>query len=157
MKNLSSCLIVVWVSHTVGAQSLSPEVVAAAGDQFASSTLLLDWTLGELMTETYEGSPVLTQGFHQPLLQTTSIEELADPLGEIKVYPNPTSDRLFIEKEGAATLQVMVWDLSGRMLLRQSVSGPLGELDLAHLPAGVYVLRLSDGQATAPAIRIEKQ
>jgi hypothetical protein len=47
-------------------QTVSPEVVAAAGDYYESANASLSWTLGEVATETYTGtSATLTQGFQQ--------------------------------------------------------------------------------------------
>ena len=49
------------------AQSVSPEVVASAGDYYENANVSLSWTLGEIATETYStGNIILTQGFQQP-------------------------------------------------------------------------------------------
>ncbi|MEL7163603.1 MAG: hypothetical protein AAFN92_22790 [Bacteroidota bacterium] len=66
MKNLPYLLLLLFTCGTLGAQSVTPEVVAPAGTTFTNGTISLEWTLGEIMTETFTGSVVLTQGFHQP-------------------------------------------------------------------------------------------
>jgi len=44
----------------------SPEVWTGTGDHFTGSEIELSFTLGEVMTETFEdGNFILTQGFHQ--------------------------------------------------------------------------------------------
>ena len=66
MRNLLSSLILAIASCTLSAQSVTPEVVASAGETFSNSSLTLEWTLGEIVTETFVGTIVLTQGFHSP-------------------------------------------------------------------------------------------
>jgi len=52
----------------IQAQSLSPTVIATAGDYSASSSVSLSWTLGEIATETFSnGGYILCQGFQQPV------------------------------------------------------------------------------------------
>ena len=47
-------------------QTLTPEVLAASGDYFTSTSNSLSWTLGESVIETYSSSNnSLTQGFQQ--------------------------------------------------------------------------------------------
>lgn len=156
MKYLISLLILAGATPFLRAQPLTPEVLTAAGESFSTSTLYLDWTLGELMTETYAGTIVLTQGFHQPgLNQTTSIRPPAVSLGNINVYPNPTRGSLTITRESSEAWQAAVLDLQGRLLMQQGLSGATSQLDLSHLPAGMYLLRLSDGQGLR-SVRVEK-
>jgi hypothetical protein len=62
----SSVLLAIYCS--VQAQSLSPTVIATAGDYSTASGVSLSWTLGEIATETYtNGGYYLTQGFQQPV------------------------------------------------------------------------------------------
>lgn len=156
MKTLISCLTVVLTACTLSAQSLSPTVVATAGETYTSPTVNVEWTLGELMIESYAGTLVLTQGFHQPTVQITSLKDLAASLGTIKVYPNPTTSSLSIESEKHGNLQVALWDMNGRLLLQKRLSATISQLELSHLPQGIYVLRMTDGQRATRSIRIEK-
>jgi hypothetical protein len=49
------------------AQTLSPSVIASAGNSFSSAQFSLDYTLGETFVTTLSNeSNILTQGFHQP-------------------------------------------------------------------------------------------
>ncbi|MCI4666792.1 MAG: T9SS type A sorting domain-containing protein [Bacteroidia bacterium] len=151
-------LIAVWGTITVSAQSLTPEVLTSAGETFKGTNVSLDWTMGEIMTESFAGTTlVLTQGFQQPSLTSTSIEELASSFGTIKVYPNPTSNRLFIERERGQNLQVMLLDMKGSMVLQKTIQPLMGELNLSSYANGIYVLRMTDGKKFAQTIRIEKR
>lgn len=68
MKRILILLIAVVFTITLTAQSVSPEVVASAGDYYEGTNASLSWTLGEIVTETYTaGGVTLTQGFQQPI------------------------------------------------------------------------------------------
>ena len=99
---------------------------------------------------------IVTQGFHQPTVRSTRIKDFGDRFGEIKVFPNPTSGGLTIEKEKAGDLQLALWDMKGSIIIQESMSASIHSLDLSHLPQGIYVLRMSDGKTNARSIRIEK-
>lgn len=156
MKYLISSLLLVLAAHMMSAQDLTPEIVATAGETFSTSNLTLEWTLGEIMAETFTGTVVLTQGFHQPVNNTTSIEDLASAFGTITVYPNPTNSTISIETDRNGSLEIELWDMSGRTVLRQTASAVISRLDLSDLPHGMYMLRLSDGEQAARSIRIKK-
>ncbi|MCB0683669.1 MAG: hypothetical protein KDC32_22625, partial [Saprospiraceae bacterium] len=72
-------------------QSLAPEVIASAGEHFATANAQLSWTVGEPVIETYTGSTAqLTQGFHQTNLTVVAVN---DPTAafQVSVFPNPTA------------------------------------------------------------------
>ena len=70
--------------------------------------------------------------------------------GQINVYPNPTVNTVhFSRSVDEATL----FDLNGRMLVRRN---DVHSLDMATLPAGTYVLRLRNGDASATCRVIKK-
>ncbi|AMR26744.1 hypothetical protein A0257_06220 [Hymenobacter psoromatis] len=61
------------------------------------------------------------------------------------LYPNPARDRLVVP--APAGTQVRVLDLTGRVL-QTGFLPPSGEVSVASLPAGTYLLRLSEGAQT---------
>lgn len=99
------------------AQSISPEVLASAGEHYDNGTVQLSWTLGEVMIDTYDnGTNILTQGFHQTELTVTSIEEdLAEM--RLNLYPNPTSEFLNIELgNNEKDINLQLFDMSGKLI-----------------------------------------
>lgn len=78
-----------------------------------------------------------------------SVNELTKP--QLTIYPNPTSDVVNVEFTGSGNTAIAtVLDLSGRAVIagqgfRQNGTTSRGQLDLGHLPAGVYLLRVQDG------------
>ena len=69
----------------------------------------------------------------------------------LNVYPNPTDDLLYIELSGAGIATVALFDLQGRMVYSQNPSNspaehsPTATVNMRNIPAGVYVLRVTDG------------
>jgi len=61
------------------------------------------------------------------------------------LYPNPARDRLVVP--APAGTQVRVLDLMGRVLQTVALP-PSGEVSVASLPAGTYLLQLSEGAQT---------
>lgn len=74
MRNIILFLLVIIISclsTITQAQSLSPQVLAAGGTSVTNGGYSLAYTIGEPLTTTLTaGSNILTQGFHQPDLQT---------------------------------------------------------------------------------------
>ncbi|MEO0732717.1 MAG: T9SS type A sorting domain-containing protein [Bacteroidota bacterium] len=62
--------LVLLASGFLSAQVLTSEVISSGGETFKDNTGSIEWTLGELMTETFGAS--LTQGFHQPSADVTA-------------------------------------------------------------------------------------
>lgn len=80
-------------------------------------------------------------------------------LGQIGVYPNPTSGIFNLQMEIPVSQQVdiQVFDIFGKMLFSQNATGNLTEIDLTSMASGVYVLRLvADGKVAATA-KVVKQ
>jgi hypothetical protein len=62
----------------------------------------------------------------------------------IKIYPNPTNDKFFVELNGTATIKL--YDMLGKEIVTQTVNGK-AEINISHLPNGIYNVRiLSDGR-----------
>lgn len=70
-------------------------------------------------------------------------EPASDSQGECSVYPNPVSNTLYIQADGAT--QVELLDMSGRRVLATNRT----EIDVSDLPAGAYFVRLTNERSTS--------
>ena len=61
-----------------------------------------------------------------------------------EIYPNPTSNYIYTDPE--TELEVVVFDLLGKELLRDKING---RLDISSLEKGTYILNLTDGINTS--------
>jgi uncharacterized repeat protein (TIGR01451 family) len=73
-----------------------------------------------------------------------SLANLTDNLG-VLVYPNPTTGILYLEKENNQEINIEIWDNLGRILLTQTSSDFIANINLGHLPTGVYYIAIGDG------------
>jgi hypothetical protein len=76
----------------------------------------------------------------------------------LKVYPNPTNNTLNVELErfvnnGTLTL----FDMSGKLVLSQSVNGNSTQINLSALTAGNYILRLVENGTASAGVQVIKQ
>ena len=64
----------------------------------------------------------------------------------LNVYPNPTDDILYVELSGAGIQSAGLYDLQGRVVADAANAGghPAVTFNVRNVPAGVYVLRVTD-------------
>jgi len=69
----------------------------------------------------------------------------------LTMSPNPATDEVRIEGFGDAGLQADVMDVQGRRVACRTAPEGSGQLtlDVSHLPAGIYLVRLATPQGTA--------
>lgn len=84
-------------------------------------------------------------------------------LGIDRVFPSPTQDRLTIDFSTPAETDaiIRVSSITGQTVLEEQVTGVKGShsitLSLQSLPAGVYIVSLSDGISVLTPVRVVKQ
>ena len=67
----------------------------------------------------------------------------------VVVYPNPASD--YIQINVPSVLQnstATIHDMQGKLALTQRIGGQYNQLDISLLPAGVYILHISNDAVT---------
>jgi len=69
----------------------------------------------------------------------TGVEETADAV--IHIYPNPVQDVLHINLSGK-TGELQVFDISGKCLLQEQITGNENSVDVSCLEIGLYIVRL---------------
>lgn len=80
---------------------------------------------------------------------STSIFEQKPSAFSVSVYPNPAGEMVSVKANGAGRLSVLLTDLSGRALIRQSFAAPGGEISLKDIPSGIYFLSVQDERGTS--------
>jgi len=151
-------LFVLISSFRTTAQSLSPDVIATAGTSFNDGTSQLDWTMGEPFTSSFSaGSDVLTQGFHQPNLLATSINNVETNYS-LLVYPNPSIDYIQLQFQNLKeTVTVDLLSSDGK-LLQSSLVNTASELqmDMSKYAAGAYLLSVKDSHSKVKTYQVIK-
>jgi len=73
-------------------------------------------------------------------LVTSVYDKLVD---EVKVYPNPTSDWLFIKNEIPEKLKVVMYNTIGEQVFRETIVEGINTLDLSNVSSGVYIIQFN--------------
>ena len=70
-------------------------------------------------------------------------EELA---ASIRLYPNPAREQLYLEWEQLQVEEILLLDLQGRILSKESNPLPRQAMKLDGIPAGLYLVQLKTQQ-----------
>lgn len=167
MKSIYTIILSLGLTLLFG-QSMERQVVSAYGAYEESGDLALSSTVGEVSTATLEQADIiLTQGFQQPNEKEdidVSIERLAENL-EIKVSPNPTTQKIVLELMAKQNLDLLIhlYDMNGKRLnigtpnLTTVLGKSIREIDLSNYASGQYILSLVEKQSgNKTSIRIQK-
>lgn len=88
---------------------------------------------------------------YNEVISTAGINE--QPLDNLLIYPNPAKDEVYISGK---SVHIQIASLEGKTVVEENVSG-LQPIDLSHLPAGTYVLQLTDESGNQRTERLVKQ
>ncbi len=143
MKQLF-CLLTLLISSLVFSQSISKQVIGAASKTQSSGDLKLSWTVGEpvvgLMTA---GGNQLGNGYYPALnLQALSIEDNTMEV-QLKVYPNPTSQLLYVSHPEINSFLIAIVDLNGKQLYSGSINKD-EPLDVSNYAQGLYLVTIEN-------------
>lgn len=128
-------------------QELTPQIVASAGDTYEANGIILSWTLGEPIVETFTSSnAILTQGFHQADI-SVSPNDLVEIGGlEVDVYPNPAGEYVNIDMTTGEIKRITIelYNLDGKkvMIKQDFIIENERQLHLKDIPSGTYILKI---------------
>lgn len=146
MKKIIFTLLPFAAATIVNGQSISPQVIASAGTHYTGSNGQLSWTIGEpVITTVSNGNNIITQGFHQTLLNVTSVEEQSIAGVNVTVFPNPTSDVLNINlTNNLKDLQMDLIDMAGKLLQARGIGATEGnvQISMTEYARANYLLRV---------------
>ncbi len=75
-------------------------------------------------------------------------------MSNFSIYPNPTSDSFIVDYDGFT--QIEIYDMQGKKILTKNTSGKT-EINISHLPKGVYNVRILSEDRLIKNSRITKQ
>ena len=124
-------------------QVATPSVVSSSGNSYSNGGIMMDYTLGEIVVETFSNSSnILTQGFHQGDLKVTTAVVNLDI--KTKIYPNPTTNFLIIELEKNVNAELLVYDINGKIVIKDKLNEEQKkQLDFSFLNQGNYLLHIN--------------
>ena len=124
-------------------QILSPSVVSSSGASYSNGGVIMDFTLGEIVIETFSNNAnILTQGFHQGIIKI--VLSVSDIDIKTKIYPNPTTNFIIIELEKNVNADILVYDINGKIVIKDKLRDEQKkQLDFSFLTQGNYLLHIN--------------
>ena len=123
-------------------QVTTPTVITNSGGTFSNSSIIMDFSIGELAVQTLQNNEILTQGFHQGDLKvTTAIFNLGI---KTKIYPNPTTNFIIVELEKNVNADIKVYEINGKIVIEDKLNDEnQKQLDFSFLKQGNYLLNIN--------------
>ena len=145
------------------AQSMSPGTVNASGESASFDNYLFEWSLGEsaAITTMSNIDLLVTNGFLQFNVQNQPEVNLVKYFlrEEIRVYPNPVKNILYINILNAnnGKHQIELLDGKGNKIkavqLNYNGMGALEKWNLSGLPTGLYILNIRQMDAVTGKLK----
>jgi hypothetical protein len=144
MKKL---LLVLLISSIGQAQSISKQVIGTSGKTLTNSNLKVSYTVGEpvvgIMTA---GGNQLGNGYYPALnLQALSVEDI-DMNVHIKLFPNPTSQVLYVSHPEVNSFMIRIVDLNGKQVYAGTIN-KVEPLDVSNYTNGIYMVTVENKAA----------
>lgn len=76
--------------------------------------------------------------------RNVSLSTQEQSLAELKIYPNPVSDQLFISNRNSEDLDIVIHDISGKQVLQKKSIEQ--SVDVSNLLDGIYFLEISSNK-----------
>ena len=138
-------ILFLFTSSICLSQSISKQVIGPAGSTYESGTNKLSYTAGEVLVgamTSEDGSIQLGNGYYPSLDLSTLNTQSPELKLQVKVYPNPTTETLFITHPTEQFFEVRITDISGKQIL-QTGHQKEQPLNVQTLTTGTYFITVT--------------
>jgi hypothetical protein len=147
MKRQLSLLCLVFFCALLHGQTLSPDIISTSGNYDQGPGMSLSWTVGEIMTETLNGSGcMLTSGFQPYLVGIVNVIQYSKTDFDLNIFPVPASHFLTVQTGASlqGQLNLDLLDLNGKRMMVKRIDKGSNSIDLSFLQSAEYVLQITD-------------
>ena len=126
-------------------QTISKQVIGPAGATYENDTNKLSYTAGEVLVgamTSEDGSIQLGNGYYPSLDLSTLNTQSPELKLKVKVYPNPTTESIFITHPTEQFFEVAITDVSGKQIL-QTAHQRQQPLNVQSLTSGTYLVTVT--------------
>ena len=138
-------LLILVVSFSAYSQTISKQVIAPAGGTYENVNNELSYTAGEVivgaMTDE-DGSYQLGNGYYPSLDLSTLNTESSELQLQVKVYPNPVTEAIYITHPTEQFFEVNITDINGKQIL-QTQHQKEHSLSVQTLTTGTYFITVT--------------
>ena len=152
-------LVFLLMSLSGFSQTVSKQVISPLGGTAFSDTHKLSYTTGEVVVgamTSEDGSIQLGNGYYPSLDLSTLNTESAELQLQVKVFPNPTTETIFISHPISNSFKVFISDLTGKVLLKKEV-GKQEPINIERYPTGAYLINVTTEGKKTNSYKIIKQ
>ena len=125
--------------------TISKQVIGPGGQTFENENNKLSYTVGEVavgaMTDD-DGTYQLGNGYYPSLNLSTLNTETPELQLQVKVFPNPTKEAIFITHPTEQSFEVRITELSGKQIL-QTAHQIQQPLNVQTLTTGTYFITVT--------------
>lgn len=129
-------------SFSTNAQTLERYVIGSLGTTFSTADTVLSVGVGELtVLNITDGTTTIQQGFYATPEAQNTLSRPDFDIDTVTIYPNPAKDILNVTYSSVITLQkIEVYDVKGGLV--QTISDQYAQINVSHLKAAVYLLKM---------------
>ena len=138
-------LAIFFASLSGFSQTISKQVIGPGGGVFDTGTNKLSYTTGEVVVgamTSEDGSIQLGNGYYPSLDLSTLNTQSPELKLQVKVYPNPTTEAIFITHPTEQFFEVRITDVSGKQIL-QTPHQRQEPLSVQTLTTGTYFVTVT--------------
>jgi len=138
-------LAIFLVSLSAFGQTISKQVIGPSGATFDNGSNKLSYTAGEVVVgamTSEDGSIQLGNGYYPSLDLSTLNTESPELQLQVKVYPNPVTEAIYITHPIEQFFEVRITDVSGKQLL-QTPHKKQQPLSVQTLTSGTYFITVT--------------
>jgi hypothetical protein len=125
--------------------TISKQVIGPGGQTFENGNNKLSYSVGEVavgaMTDE-DGSYQLGNGYYPSLNLSTLTTETPELQLQVKVFPNPTTESIYISHPTEQSFEVKVTDVSGKQILQTALQKQQ-PLSVQTLTTGTYFITVT--------------
>ncbi len=125
------------------AQTIEKFSIDSGGNSTSSSNIFVLYTIGEVnVQELNAGNILLSEGFiSSDFGETLNIGYEGSIDNQLLMYPNPAKDFVTITNLPHGEIQMIVFDINGKVIVSKIVNTETARIDTSNFPNGVYLLR----------------
>jgi len=136
-KILISIIFICYLEFPLMAQKISASLIPSSLLN-SDSVVLVKSSLGEPVTGFIQSEKItLLQGFYSTTKIIITAIDKSSP-SELRIYPNPTSDIIYIESIDNTEYDVSIFNLNGQLIKNDN---KVDQISIAMLPRGTYLLK----------------
>ncbi len=154
MKNISKNILLLAFLLSINiaeAQFVAPQSINAAGNLFSQTNGSMYYTLGDLAIFTLSNSGSIGQGFIASTTAFSSVLSVQEPdkaLINLKVYPNPVADLLYVEilESTVDFVQIVISTTDGKMISSEKYAAFNNKIiiNISKFSPAAYFIHIKD-------------